>query len=104
MKLWPLAAVTAVQLFLALAHGFIYWTWISFWNPLPELALLLLRVGLTVLAFSFAATTLRRQPEAPIGLKSFSKNVSSMSCPFWRGLTPSGNVAGILALRPSIPT
>ena len=58
MRLWPLAAVTAVQLFLALTHGFIYWTWISFWNPLPELALLLLRVGLTVLAFSFAATTL----------------------------------------------
>lgn len=56
MKLWPVTGVLLLQLFLVLVHGFLCWAGCYFW-PLSPQILLLLRVTLAVLAFSFIPAT-----------------------------------------------
>ena len=46
------------QTILFSAHILVYETWLHFWGPVPHLTLLLLRVAISLLAFSFLATSL----------------------------------------------
>ena len=58
MKLWPFAGVAFVATVLALAHWFLFHSWLAFW---PDLALGLvsgLRLTLSLLAFSFIVASL----------------------------------------------
>jgi predicted MPP superfamily phosphohydrolase len=50
--------IALMQAFLLAAHGFIYYTCISFWPALSPMALLLLRTSLWLLAFTFAPAAL----------------------------------------------
>lgn len=58
MKLWPLAGIAAMQTLLALAHWFLYRTWVDFWPPLNPSTLLALRIAFCILACSFMAAAL----------------------------------------------
>lgn len=58
MKAWPLVGVSVVQLILFLAHCFLYLTWIAFWPGLSPEASTVLRITLTVLAFTFVPAAL----------------------------------------------
>lgn len=58
MKAWPLVGVSVVQLILFLAHCFLYLTWIAFWPGLGPAASTGLRIGLTILAFTFVPAAL----------------------------------------------
>ncbi len=58
MKLWPLAGLVFVQIFLGLAHWFLYLSWTHFWGPMSPAVLLGLRWTLGVLACSFVVAAL----------------------------------------------
>ena len=58
MKAWPVVGIALMQAFLLAAHGFIYYTCISFWPALSPMAVLLLRISLLLLAFTFVPAAL----------------------------------------------
>jgi len=58
LRAWPVLGITLMQGFLLLTHWFIYSTWIGFWWPLSPPVLLVLRIALTLLAFSFVPAAL----------------------------------------------
>ena len=58
MKAWPILGILVVQVFLCLAHWFLYCTWIDFWWPLGPRADLELRIALTFLSVSFIVAAL----------------------------------------------
>lgn len=58
MKAWPLVGIALMQGILALAHWFIYRTWIVFWGPMSPVATASLRSAIFLLAFSFIAAAL----------------------------------------------
>lgn len=58
MKLWPVVGIVFMQVFLCLAHLFLYHTWISFLDAPSAAVLLTLRIALTALSFSFIAAAL----------------------------------------------
>jgi predicted MPP superfamily phosphohydrolase len=58
LKVWPLAAVAFITLFLALTHYFVYASWIHFSPGLPLSALPVLRVGMGLASISFIAASL----------------------------------------------
>lgn len=58
MKAWPVLGIFLVQVILLLAHWFLYYTWIEFWDSPSLSAALVLRVVLLVLAFSFVFAAL----------------------------------------------
>lgn len=58
MKAWPLVGIALMQGILALAHWFIYRTWIVFWGPMSPMATTSLRTAIFLLAFSFIAAAL----------------------------------------------
>lgn len=53
MKVWPIRAILVVQTILCLAHLFLYLTWRHFGWPLSPAGLNALRIGLSILSFSF---------------------------------------------------
>lgn len=58
MKAWPVLGIFLIEIFLLLAHWFLFHTWIAFWDAPSEATVMALRVGLLVLAFSFVAAAL----------------------------------------------
>lgn len=58
MKAWPVVGIALMQVFLLLAHWFIFHTWIVFWWTLGPAPTLALRSTLFLLAFSFIVAAL----------------------------------------------
>jgi len=58
LKLWPLAGLVVVQVFLGLAHWFLYQTWSTFWGPFTPAHASTLKIALALLAFSFVLASL----------------------------------------------
>ncbi len=58
MKAWPVLGILIVQVFLFLAHWFLYCTWVDFWCPLSPATTFALRVALVVLSVSFMVAAL----------------------------------------------
>lgn len=58
MKTWPVFGIFVIQIILLLAHWFLFHTWIEFWDPPGATVVLILRVALLVLAFSFVFAAL----------------------------------------------
>ncbi len=58
MKAWPVVGIALMQVLLLAAHGFIYHTWIAFWEPLTPSAMQALHSAMLALAFSFVTAAL----------------------------------------------
>src|SRR3974390_1373913 len=58
LKTWPVFGIFVIQTILLLAHWFLYHTWIEFYDAPSVSAILVLRITLLVLAFSFVAAAL----------------------------------------------
>ncbi len=58
MKVWPVFGIFFVQVILLLAHWFLFHTWIAFLDAPSAQAVLVLRIVLLVLAFSFVFAAL----------------------------------------------
>jgi len=58
LKAWPVLGIFLIEIFLLLAHWFLFHTWIAFWDAPSAATVLALRVVLLVLAFSFVAAAL----------------------------------------------
>lgn len=58
MKTWPVFGISVIQVILLLAHWFLFHTWIEFWDAPSVDAVLVLRIALLVLAFSFVFAAL----------------------------------------------
>ena len=58
MKTWPIFGIFVIQVILLLAHWFLSHTWIEFWDAPGTNAVLVLRIVLLVLAFSFVFAAL----------------------------------------------
>jgi len=58
LRAWPVVGIALMQAFLLAAHWFIYYTCISFWQTLSPMAVLLLRISLLLLAFTFIPAAL----------------------------------------------
>ena len=58
MKAWPVIGIFLMQVFLLLAHWFIFHTWVVFWGNANPGVTEGLRVALLVLAFSFMSAAL----------------------------------------------
>jgi predicted MPP superfamily phosphohydrolase len=58
LKAWPVLGISLIQVILFLAHGFLSYTWISFWPGLGAVSQSGLRAVLFLLAFSFIAAAL----------------------------------------------
>jgi hypothetical protein len=58
LKAWPVLGIVLMQALLALAHWFIFDTLVVFWAGLSPAEVLALRLGLSLLAFSFMAAAL----------------------------------------------
>lgn len=58
MKAWPIVGIFAIQLLLAAAHWFLYFTWVAFHPGLGPLVILTLRIPLMLLAISFITAAL----------------------------------------------
>ncbi len=58
MKAWPVLGISLIQVFLLLAHWFLYHTWIAFLDPPAPATVLALCATLSLLAFSFVAAAL----------------------------------------------
>ena len=58
MKTWPVFGICVIQSILLLAHWFLFHTWIEFWDAPSISAVLVLRITLLALAFSFVVAAL----------------------------------------------
>ena len=58
LKAWPVVGILVVQLFLCVAHWFLYRTWIDFWWPMSPGSLTALRLALAFLSIIFIIATL----------------------------------------------
>jgi uncharacterized protein len=58
LKAWPVLGISLIEFILLLAHWFLFHTWIAFWDPLSPNTILILRIMLLVLAFSFIIAAL----------------------------------------------
>ena len=58
MKAWPILGISTIEFLLLLAHWFLFHTWVEFWDAPSPATVLVLRVVMMVLAFSFVAAAL----------------------------------------------
>ena len=58
MKVWPVFGISVVQASLLVAHWFLYYTWIAFFDPASATAVFALRMGCVALGFSFVVASL----------------------------------------------
>lgn len=58
MKASPSLAISLFQMFLCLAHWFMYETWVSFWAPMSHTSVLALRIGMAALSVAFIPASL----------------------------------------------
>jgi predicted MPP superfamily phosphohydrolase len=58
LKAWPMLGILVVQVFLFLAHWFLYVTWTAFWWPLSPTASLVLKIALSSLSVLFIVAAL----------------------------------------------
>ena len=58
LKAWPVLGILTVQIFLCLAHWFLYCTWIHFWFPLGPAADVTLRIALLILSSTFVLSAM----------------------------------------------
>lgn len=70
MRAWPLLGILIIQVFLCLAHWFLFFTWMHTGWPMSTAATAALRVALVVLAFCFPTSALLsfRWDGGPVGL------------------------------------
>ena len=58
LKAWPVLGISIVELILLLAHWFLFHTWIEFWDPPSPTTMLVLRLVMLALGFSFVVAAL----------------------------------------------
>lgn len=58
MKTWPVFGIFVIQVILLLAHWFLFHTWIAFWDAPSAMTVLVLRIVLLILGFSFVVAAL----------------------------------------------
>jgi hypothetical protein len=58
LKAWPVLGISIIEVILLLAHWFLFHTWIEFWLAPSSTVVLVLRIALFLLGFSFIAAAL----------------------------------------------
>lgn len=58
MKAWPILGISIVQVIMLLAHSFLFFTWIHFWDSPSAGEVAAMRIALLLLAFSFVGTSM----------------------------------------------
>jgi len=58
LKAWPILGISIVQVILLLAHWFLFFTWIHFWNSPTLSEVAAMRIALLVLALSFVCASM----------------------------------------------
>lgn len=92
MKAWPSLAISLVQIFLCLAHWFMYETWVSFWWPMSHSSLLALRIAIAVLSVAFLPASLLSFRFSNLAIRCFYRITA-----LWMGLANFLFVAAWLA-------